>query len=122
MLTRSHNLREKTFTKGHIQTAFTLNSLGDLALKEGRDEEAEDLMRQSLKIFQVHNHPEAYMAFESLARFCLFKANKKGSPKEQQEKLRQEAHDYLNKALNLVNSVFPPDSAHISRIKKKLLG
>ncbi len=109
LLERSLEIFKRNYGKNHIQTARVLRGLGRVHLLEGRMPEAEKLLIQSLDIFKYHKYSESYLSLENLAELYL----KKDS--------QSQAIQYLEQALQIVQTHFPKDSSHIIRIQNKLM-
>ncbi|MBW8310047.1 MAG: tetratricopeptide repeat protein [Candidatus Paracaedibacteraceae bacterium] len=108
--------------KGEIEMAHLFRNMGSIHLLENRLEEAERLISKSLGILKRHNHPDTYIALESLARILLIKAQQaaKQGNNIQSKVLGDQAIDHLTQALKAMEGHFPEDSAHIQKIRSTI--
>ncbi|OJX10511.1 MAG: hypothetical protein BGO77_02870 [Caedibacter sp. 37-49] len=109
LLEKSFEIYEKNYGENHIQTARTLRSLGRVYLLEGKMLEAEKRLIKSLNIFKFYKYSESYLSLEYLAELYLKKD------------FQPQAIQYLEQALQIVQTHFPKDSSHIIRIQNKLI-
>lgn len=109
---------EKHFKEIHIEQARVWNSLGQVYLLENRLQSAENLLKQSFKVFQEKNHPDSYLSLENLAEVYIKKSM---HVKEEDNKaFRNQAIDYLKQAQDIAQIHFPKSSQHILRIQEKI--
>jgi spore coat polysaccharide biosynthesis protein SpsF (cytidylyltransferase family) len=96
--------------------------LGKIDLLQEQIESSEIFLMQALKILQDSKHPERYLCLESLADLYSKKSMqaKTNSNNEQVQSLQKKAVDFLNQAMEVVQSYFPEDCPHVVRIKSKL--
>lgn len=99
-----------------------MKSLGQVSFLEGDLEQAEDQLKQALKIYERDQHADIYMMLEVLAELYLAKAEKttrEGYP-QHFKNFKKQAIDYLTQAIEKIKIHFSEGSAHIVRIQSKL--
>lgn len=113
---------ENHYGKDHIETAKVLGILGQVYLLKDNFKTAEGFLQNALDIFQKSKHPEIYLVLEGLADLNLKKSisEAKKENKLQSQRLKAQAMDYLEQALEIVKANFPKNSRHIMRIQNKL--
>lgn len=65
---------EEYFGKDPIETARTLDILGQVYLHEWQIEKAENLLNRAFQIFEKNKHPDVYTYFEDIALLYQTKA------------------------------------------------
>jgi tetratricopeptide (TPR) repeat protein len=109
-----------------LQVGEALRYMGEVLLKQGNIQKAENLMQKSLQIFenngQVKYHPNYYLSLESLASLYEYKTSeaiKEGYIRGAEQHKGQAIH-YLIQALIIAESIFSNDSKHVQRIVLRL--
>ncbi|MBS0185796.1 MAG: tetratricopeptide repeat protein [Proteobacteria bacterium] len=105
---------EKNYGKNHIETSFALQNLGQVYLLENNLKDAEGILKRALSIIHKNKYPDEYIILENLADVYRKKSKILSS-----RALKEQEMLYLEQALSMVNTSFPPDSPHLTRIKKK---
>jgi tetratricopeptide (TPR) repeat protein/DNA-binding CsgD family transcriptional regulator len=105
-----------------IESSDILRVLSQISLEEGNFEKAEVLLRRVKTIIESNSHPNLFMHYEVMAELNSKKSRQalKLGIIEQSNPFLQISHDYLQKALRIVQASFPKDSPHIKRIQEKL--
>ncbi len=122
-LENSLKIYEKNYgKKPHIKIGQVLNTLGNLYIQKNQLFIAEFLIRKALDIFEEINHPNKYMAFESLSNLYEKKyLNCFDSFNYVDAKLcHDKAIDYLLRSLEVIKLYFNPLSYHSMRIQQKI--
>ncbi|MBA3814665.1 MAG: tetratricopeptide repeat protein [Alphaproteobacteria bacterium] len=115
---------ERYYGKNHINTAHILESLGQIYFLENNLQLAENFLNTALFICQKNKHPHEYKCLEDFSDLHLKKsdeASRKGD-KESEKSFRAQAITDLTKALEILKTHFPEDSAHRIRIQGKIKG
>lgn len=110
---------EQCYGKDHIEIADVLNKLGEIYFLQGYIEPAEDCLLKALKIYQDNKHVEIYKCFENLSELYLKRAKSQKNP-SLSKNLKKQSILYLKQALNTVETNFPLNSPHKSRIQLRL--
>lgn len=110
---------QKYHGESHLTTAIAIHKIAIYCASIGDIKKAEEYLKKSLKIFKQLYYPEAHVAFEDLAELCLKKYNASKTRLEK-ESLKNEAIDYLKKALRITETHFPKDSLHNIKIINKI--
>lgn len=114
---------ENHYGKNHLETAHLLKSLGQVYLLENNLKIAEEFLGKALDIFQKNKHPHEYKCLEDFSELYqkkAEKANKAGLVKQAQQ-FKNQAHQHLKQALDIVKTHFPEDSPHTRRIQSKFI-
>lgn len=107
------------FGKDHLKTARALRNLGEIYFLKGQILIAERQLKRAVKIFTKYDHPEAYKALECLTQIALTKSMNEGNINNIQDN-KMQAINYQRRALKIVQTHFPSDSPHITRIQASL--
>ncbi|MBA3813971.1 MAG: tetratricopeptide repeat protein [Alphaproteobacteria bacterium] len=102
-----------------IETAGILRNMARICLDKNRLDEAETLIKKSLKTLQSRQHVDAYRSLEVLGEIYLKKAGNLSDNKKNQENehWKNQAQDLFSQALEIAEQNFPENSLHIERIK-----
>lgn len=112
------------YGEDHIETAHALRIQSQFYIKIDYINEGETFTKQALMILESNNHPGSYVCAEILANLYFRKSQRFNSQQnenqQQVQHYKSQALDYLHQALDIIQPSFPPDSAHIIRIKDKI--
>ncbi len=113
---------EKTYGKNHADTGEVLKEIGKIFLAEGNLEIAENMMNQACSIFNKIKHPDKYEVLETLAEIYQKKSLALSNKEKTIEatRLKTQAQSYLEQALKIVETYFPVESPHSTRIQAKI--
>lgn len=113
---------KKHYGHKHFEIARLFRDSSRIYFLEGDLTTANSLLTQSVAIFQQHKHPEIYSCFEALAELFLKQSMHAAIKKdEKKEKVfKAKAVDYLKQTLMVLNTSFPKNSPHRTRVELKL--
>lgn len=117
-LRESLKLLEKHYGKGHFQTGRVVTYLGMVALKEGRLDEAEQLLNTAVDILNAYQHTDVFIPLEGLSDL-YYEKSLKAKDVEEADVYKQKSKAYCQQALEIVKEKMPSDSAHLKRILLK---
>ncbi len=111
----------KRYGKNHVDYALVLKDFGWFNVINSNFDIAEQQLKEALLILQKECHPESYRCFEYLGDLN----NKKTHiiPMTDPSKLKQlkkQALFFYNKSLTIIQTQFPQNSAHSTRIRNKI--
>ncbi|HQS84470.1 MAG: hypothetical protein B7Y25_06075 [Alphaproteobacteria bacterium 16-39-46] len=113
---------EMNYGRDHLETAYVLETLGELDLLTEKFDSSEKFLKESLSIFINNNHPEAYRTLEDLSDLYLklYERKFRENERELAQQLKEEALQFLTQALELITTHFPENFPHLTRVKSKL--
>ena len=113
---------EMNYGRDHLETAYVLETLGELDLLTEKFDSSEKFLKEALSIFINNNHPEAYRTLEDLSDLYLklYERKFRENERELAQKLKEEALQFLTQALELITTHFPENFPHLTRVKRKL--
>lgn len=113
---KSLNLMESHYGVNHVRLCEIILSLGEVAQFEKNFTEAEGLYKRALKILQTNQHTDEIFALEKLYDFyTTWLVQKDNDNTFDTEKARE----YIAKANELTNTIFPKNSKYRQRIQRK---
>lgn len=115
-LHKSLNFMEVHYGVNHVRLCEIILSLGEVAQFEKNFTEAEGLYKRALKILQTNQHTDEIFALEKLYDFYttwLVETDRDNTFDTEQ------ASEYIAKAHELTNTIFPKNSKYRQRIERK---
>lgn len=118
LLKESLTLLEKHYGKGHFQTARVITYLGMVALKEGRTNEAEQLLNAAVDILNACQHTDVFIPLEGLSDL-FYEKSLNAKDAEKAELYKQKSKADCQQALEIVKLKMPSDSGHLKHLLTK---
>lgn len=122
MYDRVLEIYENYCNEDNIEVGGILRNMAKVCLDKNQLDEAENLIKRSLKILQPRQHIDAYRSLEVLGEICLQKSSQTINIKDNHKThlLKIQAVDLFNQALKIIEPYFSQESTHIHRIRTKI--
>ena len=116
---KSIEISTKHYGKNHFETMRILRDYASILIDMGSYDLAENNLKKSLYVLEKNDHGGRQLCLEFLGDL-YFRKYIDGKYQTNKKELKEKSVSYIQQSINLVKTLYPPDSDHLERLKAKL--